>query len=393
MNFYGFRREDGAYGVRNHVAIISSVICSNGVVEEIARQVPGVLPLTHSHGCGSTGEITLRTLSGVGKNPNIAAVLVVGLGCEASGAPELAEAVANSGKRVEYLVIQENGGTYGTVIKGAEIARKMLSHVQQEERVEAGLEYLTVGFECGGSDAFSGITANPAAGVMADMLVAEGGTAIISEITEMVGTAHLLKRRAASPAVAKKIEAYVKLGTEASNWDAHRNASRAIAPGNMEGGLTSVVEKSLGCIMKGGTTTITDCIPYAVKPSTKGLVIMETDGYDIESMAGMAAGGAQVIVFTTGRGSPSGFAGVPVIKVVSNSTTYKNMEGDLDINAGAILDDGKTIQEVGRTIFELMIKVAGGELTKSEKNKQNHFAIRQEGFNYPTLKDVAGKGL
>jgi len=393
MNFHGFLREDGTYGVRNHVAIISTVVCSNEVVEEIARQVPGVIPFRHSHGCGSTGEVTLRTLSGIGKNPNIAAVVVVGLGCETCSAPELAEVIAHTGKAVEFLVIQKDGGTSATVTKGVEIARKMLGKVKQEKRVKAGLEHLTVGFECGGSDAFSGITANPAAGAMADMLVAEGGTAIISEITEMVGTAHLLKQRAASPAVANKIESYVRLGTEASNWNAQRNATRAIAPGNMEGGLTSVVEKSLGCIMKGGTSIITDCVPYAIKPATKGLVIMETDGYDIESMAGMAAGGAQVFVFTTGRGSPSGFAGVPVIKVVSNSTTYGNMEGDLDINAGIIIDEDKTIQEVGMTIFELMIKVAGGEQTKSEKNRQNHFAIRQEGFNYPTQKEVAAKGL
>ncbi|MFC1988891.1 UxaA family hydrolase [Chloroflexota bacterium] len=393
MNFFGFQREDGTFGVRNHVAIISSVVCSNGVVEEIARQVPGVLPFTHSHGCRTNGEITLRTLSGIGRNPNIAAVLVVGLGCEMCDATSLAEAIAKSGKPVEYLVIQKTGGTHKTATKGAEIARKMLSHIQREERVETGLERLTVGFECGGSDAFSGITANPAAGVMADMLVAEGGTAIISEITEMVGTVHLLRQRAASPAVAKKIDAYVRLGIEASSWEANRNASRSGSPGNIEGGLTSIIEKSLGCIMKGGTTAVTDCIPYAAKPSTKGLVIMETDGYDIESMAGMAAGGAQIIVFTTGRGSPCGFAGVPVIKVVSNSTTFRNMDGDLDINAGAIIDGNRTIQQVGQEIFAFMIKVAGGKLTKPEKNKQNHFAIRQEGFNYPTLKEVAEKGM
>jgi len=393
MNFYGYQRENGTYGVRNHVAIMASVICINGVVEEIARQVPGVIPLTHTHGCGRTREITLRTLSGIGRNPNFAAVLVIGLGCEGCGAPEVAEAMASSDKPVEYLVVQKAGGTYKTARKGAEIARKMLSHAQQEKRVKAGLEHLTLGLECGGSDAFSGITANPAVGATADMLIAEGGTAIISEITEMVGTAHLLKRRATNPAVSKKIEAYVKLGTEASNWGAHRSSSRAIAPGNIEGGLTSIIEKSLGCIMKGGTTAITDCVPYAIRPHAKGLVIMETGGYDIESMAGMVAGGAQVVVFTTGRGTPAGFAGVPVIKVVSNSTTYKNMEGDLDVNAGTIIDGGKTIQEVGKEIFELMVKVANGEETKSEKNKQNQFAIRQEGFNYPTLKDIAGKGL
>ena len=395
MNFYGYPRENGNYGVRNHVAVMSSVLCINGVVEEIARQVPGVLPLTHTHGCGSTEDITLRTLSGIGRNPNFAAVLVIGLGCEGCGAPEVAEAVASSGKPVEYLVVQKAGGTAETARKGAEIAGRMLSHAQQEKRVEIGLGHLAVGLECGGSDAFSGITANPAVGAAVDMLVAEGGTAIIAEITEMVGTAHLLKRRAVNPAVSKKIEAYVKLGTEASNWGARRSSShaRAIAPGNVEGGLTSIVEKSLGCIIKGGTATITDCVPYAMKPHTKGLVIMETAGYDIESIAGMAAGGAQVILFTTGRGTPAGFAGVPVIKVVSNSAAYKNMEGDLDVNAGTIIDSDKTTQEVGREIFELMVKVAGGELTKAEKNKQNQFAIRQEGFNYPTLKDIAEKGL
>lgn len=393
MNFYGYPRENGTYGVRNYVAVMSSVICINGVVEEIARQVPGVLPLTHTHGCGAIGEITLRTLSGIGKNPNFAAVLVIGLGCERCGAPEVAEAMASSGKPVEYLVVQKAGGTAETARKGVEIAKRMLSHAQQEKRVEIRLEHLTVGLECGGSDAFSGITANPAVGAAVDMLVAEGGAAIIAEITEMVGTAHLLKRRAVSPAVSQKIEAYVKLGTEASNWGARRNSSRAIAPGNVEGGLTSIVEKSLGCIIKGGTATITDCVPYAMKPHTKGLVIMETAGYDIESIAGMAAGGAQVILFTTGRGTPAGFAGVPVIKVVSNSTTYKNMEGDLDVNAGTIIDEDKTIQEVGKGIFKLMVKVASGELTKAEKNKQNQFAIRQEGFNYPTLKDIADKGL
>jgi len=372
---------------------MSTVVCANSIVEEIARQVPGVIPLMHSHGCGPTGEITLRALSGVGKNPNFTAILIIGLGCEACGATTLSESISASGKPVEYLIVQKNGGTAETTRKGVKIAKKLVEHTQKEKRTVTRLEQLTIGLECGGSDAFSGITANPAVGAATDMLVAEGGTAIISEITEMVGTAHLLKKRAASPEVAKKIEAYVRLGTEASNWMANRNSSRAIAPGNIEGGLTSIIEKSLGCIMKGGTTSITDCVPYAVKPHTKGLVIMETAGYDIESMAGMVAGGAQIIVFTTGRGNPAGFAGVPVIKVVSNSTTYNNMKDDMDINAGDIIDKDKTLEEVGSEIFKLLLNVASSELTKSEQNKQNQFAIRQEGFNYPTLKEAAEMGL
>ncbi len=393
MFFHGYPRENGTYGVRNHVAIMSAVVCANGVVEEIARQVPGVLPITHTHGCGGTGEIALRTLSGIGSNPNIAALLIIGLGCEVLGAPKIAEAVAHTAKPLEYLIIQKSGGSAETARKGAEIAGRMLRQAQQEKRVEVALEHLTLGLECGGSDTFSGITANPAVGVVADRLIAEGGTALISEIAEMRGTAHLLKRRAANSEVARKIEAYVNLGTLANVWDTGHLLTRGIPPGNIEGGLTTITEKSLGCIIKGGTTIINDCIPYAMKPKTKGLVIMETDSYDIESMAGMAAGGVQVIIFTTGRGSPAGFAGVPVIKVSSNSTTYKNMKGDIDVNAGGIIDENKTIQKVGEEIFGLLVRVASGELTKAERNKQNHFAIRQEGYHWPTLKDIASKRL
>jgi altronate dehydratase large subunit len=393
MDFKGYRREDGTYGVRNHVAVIASVVCASGVVEEIARRVPGVMPITHSCGCGPSGEIALRTLSGIGRNPNFSAVLVIGLGCEDCAAPAVAEAIAATGKPVEYLVIQKSGGTAATTRKGVKIAEKFLARARRQRRERAGLEHLVLGLECGGSDAFSGITANPALGVATDMLVAEGGTAIISEITEMVGTAHLLKRRAASPEIAEKIEAYVRLGTEASNWWAERSSGKAISAGNIEGGLTSIVEKSLGCIMKGGTSPITDCVPYAVSPVTKGLVIMETDGYDIESIAGMAAGGAQVVAFTTGRGNTAGFAGVPVIKVVTNTATYNRMRGNFDVNAGTITDGLKTIREVGGEIFGLILKVAGGRLTKAERNRQHQFAIRQEGFNYPSLKEIIEQGL
>lgn len=400
MQFYGYLREDGTYGVRNYVVVMSSVVCANGVVEEITRQVPGVVPITHTHGCGRTGEITLRTLSGLGRNPNVAALLVIGLGCEESVAPDIANAVAETGKPVEYLVTQDEGGTTETARKGAEIAKKgaeiakkLLAHAKRQKRVAAGLGHLSVGLECGGSDAFSGVSANPAVGIAADLVVASGGTVILSEISEMVGTAHLLKRRAANAVVAEKIDAYVALGTEAANWAIKRGYAGAISPGNIAGGLTNIIEKSLGCIAKGGTSTITDCIPYAMKPQTKGLVIMETAGYDIESMTGMVAGGAQVVIFTTGRGATAGYVLAPVIKVVSNSTTYKKMPGDFDVNAGAIIDDDTTIEGVGREIFELLIDVASGKQTRAEINKQYQFAIRQDGFYWPTLKEIAEKNL
>lgn len=393
MHFYGYPREDGTYGLRNYVVIMSSVVCANGVVEEVARQVPGVVPITHTHGCGHTGEITMRALSGLGRNANVAALLIIGLGCEESTAPDIADTVAKTGKPVEYLVIQNDGGTAETARKGSEIAKKMLTHAEGQKRVEVGLEHLTVGLECGGSDAFSGVSANPAVGAAADLVVAEGGTVILSELNEMVGTAHLLKRRAVNAAVAEKIDAYVALGTEAAAWSATRGYTGAITPGNVAGGLTNIVEKSLGCITKGGSSTITDCIPYAVKPRTKGLVIMETAGYDIESVTGMVAGGAQVVIFTTGRGSPAGYALAPVIKVVSNSNTYKKMPGDFDINAGTIIDSDKTIKEMGREIFELLVAVSSGEQTRAEINKQYQFALRQEGFHWPMLKDIAEKNL
>ena len=393
MYFYGYPREDGTYGVRNYVVVMSSVVCANSVVEEVVRQVPGVVPITHNHGCGRTGEITMRTLSGLGRNPNVAALLVIGLGCEESVAPDIAKAVAATGKPVEYLVIQDEGGTAETTRKGVEIARKLLAHVKGQERVEAGLEHLVVGLECGGSDAFSGVSANPAVGAAADLVVAEGGTAILSELSEMVGTAHLLKRRAVNAVVAEKIDAYVALGTEVAAWGAKRGYTGAVSPGNVAGGLTNITEKSLGCIAKGGTSTITDCILYAMKPKTKGLVIMETAGYDIESMTGMVAGGAQVVIFTTGRGSPAGHALAPVIKVVTNSATYKKMPGDFDVNAGTIIEDDKTIGDMGRDIFELLIDVSGGKQTRAEINRQCQFAIRQEGFHWSTLKGVAEKNL
>jgi len=393
MYFYGYPREDDTYGVRNYAVVMSSVVCVNSVVEEIARQVPGVVPITHNHGCGRTGEIAMRTLSGLGRNPNIAALLIIGLGCEESVAPDIAGAIRATGKPVEYLVVQDEGGTAETTRKGIEIARKLLAHVRRQERVEVGLEHLVVGLECGGSDAFSGVSANPAVGITADLVVNEGGTAIISEISEMVGTAHILKRRAVDAAVAKKIDVYVALGTEVAAWGAKRGYGGAVSPGNIAGGLTNIVEKSLGCIAKGGTSPITDCIPYAMKPQTKGLVIMETAGYDIESMTGMVAGGAQVVIFTTGRGSTAGYALAPVIKVVSNSTTYKKMAGDFDVNAGTIVDGDRQIEDVGREIFDFLIAVASGKQTRAEINKQCQFAIRQEGFHWPTLKDIAEKNL
>ena len=380
MEFLGYRREDGRAGVRNHVLVLSSVSCANGVVEAVGRALPDVVSVTHVYGCGYGPEdigVSIRALAGLMSNPNVGAALVIGLGCETLKPDFLKQSA--QGKPVESLVIQENGGSAATTEKGIEIARRFLKDLDEQDRVPAPVGELMVGLECGGSDAFSGVTANPAVGAAADRFVGEGATVILAETTEMIGTAHILKRRCATPELGEQVERLVNEHEKHVRASLGDLAGMVIAPGNIEGGLSSITEKSLGCIMKGGTTPITEYVEYAGRPSKNGLVIMDTPGYDIDSMAGMAAAGAQIILFTTGRGSTAGFPAVPVIKITSNSETYKNMPGDMDVNAGSILDEGKTIEEVGRELFDLSIEVAEGRRTCAEKNRSAVFNYLKQG--------------
>jgi altronate dehydratase large subunit len=380
MKFMGYKRKDGGYGIRNHVLIMCSVNCASGVVQAINRILPEVVPVINNYGCGSIGNdssIMLRTLAGIANNPNVASVVIIGLGCEGLGAERLAQVIKD--KPVEYLIIQRDGGSAATTSKGIEIAKHFLSLARQEKRVPVPIAELVVGLECGGSDAFSGITANPAVGAAADLLIKEGATAILSETTEMIGTAHILKRRVATPEVGKQIEALVNNQEKKVRQALGPFAGMVIASGNIDGGLSSITEKSLGCIEKGGTTPINEVIGYAQRPARRGLVIMDTPGYDIDSMAGLAAGGAHVILFTTGRGTPAGFPAVPVIKVCSNSTTFKSMPGDIDVNAGTIIDENRSVGEVGQDIFNLTIRVSNGELTCAEKNLSVPFNYLKEG--------------
>jgi len=380
MEFLGYRREDGKIGVRNHVLALSSVSCANGVVEAIGRALPEVVAVTHAYGCSCGPEdfgVSHRAMAGLLNNPNVGAALVVGLGCESMNSQFLTQAV--QGKPVEALVIQEDGGSRATTDKGIEICKKFLEELEAQERAPVPVSELIVGLECGGSDAFSGVTANPAVGAAADLFVGEGATAILAETTEMIGTAHILRRRCATPELGEVVERLVNDHEKHVRASLGELAGMVIAPGNIDGGLSSITEKSLGCIMKGGTTPITEYIEYAGRPSKPGLIIMDTPGYDIDSMAGMAAAGAQMILFTTGRGSTAGFPAMPVVKVTSNSKTYNNMPGDMDINAGSIIDDGKSIDDVGREIFELSIKVAEGHRTCSENNRSAVFNYLKQG--------------
>lgn len=371
-SFKGYRRPDGKVGISNHVAVLPSVACANGVALGIAAQAPGVIPLLHGHGCGRGGEdlgLHFRTLVNLGRNPNLYGLLVVGLGCEALRAAYLAENISQSGARVEYFDIQQVGGSRKAVERGLDIVRGMLAEAQAARREEVPLAEVVLGLECGGSDAFSGVTANPSVGLVADRLVERGGTVILTETTEMIGTAHILERRSADRRTAEEVKSRIEAAEKRTREILGPFASLAIAPGNMDGGMSSIQEKSLGCILKGGSTPIREVIDYGHPPSTRGLVIMDGPGYDVESMTGLAAAGCQVIIFTTGRGNPIGFPVVPVIKVASNSRMFHNMEDDMDVNAGAVLE-GKSLEEAADEIEDLLLRVLEGKLTKAERNRQ-----------------------
>lgn len=381
MGFMGYRRPDGKCGVRSHVMVLSSVSCANGVVNAIGRQVPKVKPVTHPEGCGrgiADVEITGRTLAGLCKNPNVAAVLIVGLGCEFMKAPQLAEQIRASGKTVKSLVIQEEGGTKKTTARGVAIVRGMLAEAAALKREDCGWEKLVLGLECGGSDALSGVTANPLVGVAADWLVGQGGTVILSETTEMIGTEEILKNRAVTPEIGKKLYGMIKDHTQFVKEALGPLAGLVISPGNIEGGLTNITEKSLGCIIKGGTSPVKEVVPYGVEPSQRGLVIMDTPGSDIFSLTGMGAGGAQILLFTTGRGSPVGFPIAPVVKIASNSEVFHTMEDDMDVNAGRLLE-GVSMEEAGSELIDLIKKVAEGEQPKAEANQQDCLSIHTVG--------------
>jgi len=380
MEFLGYTRADGRSGIRNHVLVVSSVSCANGVVQAIGRAVPEVVAVTHAYGCGCGPEdtgLSYRALAGLINNPNIGAVLVVGLGCEVLQSDMLTQSA--QGKQAEELVIQKEGGSAATTEKGIESVKKLLKVLEAQVRIPVPVSELVVGLECGGSDAFSGVTANPAVGAATDRFVAEGATVILGETTEMIGTAHILKRRCATPELGEQVERLVNEHEKHVRVSLGDLAGMVIAPGNIDGGISSITEKSLGCITKGGTTPINEVLQYAARPSKRGLVLMDTPGYDIDSMAGLAAAGAQIMLFTTGRGSIAGFPGVPVVKIASNSRTFNNMPGDMDVNAGSIIDDGRTIEEVGQKIFDLSIEVANGKQTCAEINRSAPFNYLKQG--------------
>jgi len=379
--FQGWRRADGRMGIRNHCLVLATVACAAGVVRQVGQRLPAVVAVEHAHGCGRGGPdlgLQIKTLAGLVQNPNVGAAVLVGLGCEVVSARLLKGTLARSGKPVETVVIQEAGGSSRAADQAEALARRLLGELEELPRHRGTAADLMVGLECGGSDTFSGLTANPAVGEAADRLVELGGTVILAETTEMIGALGPLLRLAESEEVAAKLKAKVERQEARAREMLGPLADAVLAPGNVESGLTTIAEKSLGCIAKGGSSPIREVVDYGDRPSRKGLVVMDTPGYDIESMAGMAAAGAQAILFTTGRGTPVGFPAVPVIKISSNSELFEAMPDDIDLDAGTILA-GKTARQVGEQIVDLLLRIARGEKTKAEINGQAVFAIAQEG--------------
>ena len=380
--FSGIRRPDGRVATRNYIGVIATVNCSASVSKYVAAHftpekmkawpnVDGVVPITHSSGCGmgSTGvgiDVLRKTIAGYCRHVNFAGVVIIGLGCEANQMDALFQAQnLQEGTLLKPLIIQTSGGTRKTVEAGIAAVESMLPKANQVERTRVPASHITIGLQCGGSDGYSGITANPALGAACDLLVSHGGTVILSETPEIYGAEHLLTRRAVSQDVADKLIRRIKWWeqyTERNEGSMDNNPS----PGNKAGGLTTILEKSLGAVAKGGTTNLVDVYEYADEVSAKGFVFMDTPGYDPVSATGQVAGGANLICFTTGRGSVYGCKPAPSIKLATNVVLYERMSEDMDVNCGPIIDGSVSVQDKGQEIFELILRVASGEATKSE---------------------------
>ncbi len=376
--FDGIVRPDGRVGTRNYLGVLTSVNCSATVAKLIARKaqamveanphIDGVVALTHGTGCGmaAPGEglnILRRTLSGYAAHPNFAGIVAVGLGCEVNQLADLDLTGCPTPART--LTIQEAGGTTAAAQAGVEALASLLPEAESARRKPVPASALTLGLNCGGSDAFSGMTANPALGAAVDVLVGAGGTAVLAETPEIYGAEHLLTARAATAAVADSLLARIAW------WEAYTAASGATmdanpSPGNKAGGITTILEKSLGAIAKGGSTPLRAVYEYAQPVTARGLVFMDTPGYDPVSVTGIVAGGAQMVCFTTGRGSVFGAKPAPSLKLCSNSRTYAAMAEDMDVNCGVIADGEAGVAEVGRKIFDLVLAVASGRATASE---------------------------
>ena len=384
--FQGYLRADGRVGTRNYIAVVAASNCAAFTADQVAQRfaarslpdnVDGVVSFPHGDGCGqamgSDTEQLQRTLEGVLDHPNIAAALVLGLGCEVNQIDHyLGRTSGLSADSLHGLTLQDSGGTRGTLDAAEQHLERFIQIAASCRRSEVPASRIVLGLNCGGSDSFSGITANPALGVCCDLLVEQGSTVVLAETTEIFGAEHLLLRRARSPQIASKLLHCVDgYKTYLRRFDGSFNDNPS--PGNKEGGLTNILEKSLGAVAKAGTSILEDVYDYAERITSPGFVFMNTPGYDPVSLAGLAAGGCNLIAFTTGRGSAIGFPSIPVLKISSNTRTYKRMTGNMDINAGRIADGEARVEQVGQEIFEALLRVASGEKTHAETLGHHEF--------------------
>ena len=392
--FLGYPRADGRAGTRNYIAVVAASNCAAHTVELIAQSyagerlppnVDGIIALPHGEGCGMAMGPDVaqlqRTLSGMLDHPNVSAALVLGLGCEVNQIDHYIGAGSPRTDRLVGMTLQSSGGTRATVEAARQSIGKLMEQAAAEDRKSLPASKITLGLNCGGSDSFSGITANPSLGYCSDLLAGIGATAVLAETTEIFGAEHLLVRRARNRQVADKLLAMIQFYKDylrrfGGSFDDNPS------PGNKEGGLTNILEKSLGAAAKGGTTPLMDVFDYSERINTPGFVFMNTPGYDPPSLAGLGAGGCNLIAFTTGRGSAIGFPTIPVLKIASNSSTFRRMSDNMDVNAGRIADGDATVEQIGREIFDYLLRVASGERTSSERLGHKEFVVWRIG---PTL--------
>jgi altronate dehydratase large subunit len=369
MNFMGYRRPDGRVGTRNCVGVLSTVVCANEVARSIAGQVKGAVAFSHQQGCCQTPPDLARvteTLIGLGSNPNLAAVLLVSLGCEGTDVARVKQAIADSGKPVQVLTIQEEGGAANTTAKGVLAVQQMAVAASRMTRVACPVSDLVLGLKCGSSDTTSGLASNPAVGEAVERLVAEGGTAILGEVTEVIGAEHLLARQCKDETVARdmlKLVERMESRVKAMGVDMRGGQP---TPGNIKGGLTTIEEKSLGAIAKIGAAVVQAVYEYAQAPKATGLVFMDSPGREPELLTGMAAAGANLIVFTTGRGAPQGFPFVPVVKVTGNELTWNRLQDHMDLSVHGVMEGEESLKQAGARLYEKLVETASGVETKAE---------------------------
>ena len=380
MTFFGYKRPDGRVGVRNKVLILPASVCASDTTRIIAQQVVGSVTFNNQQGCSqvaSAQQLTMDVMAGYAANPNIYGTVVVSLGCENCQMDLVVKAIQErTNKPIKQVIIQEAGGTLKAVDLAVRYAKEMVAEASLLQKEEFPISELIVGTECGGSDPTSGLAANPVIGQMSDLVVAAGGTSILSETTEFIGAEHILARRAATPEVHDRIFEIVHRYEKALQLVGEEVREGNPSPGNKAGGITTLEEKSLGCIHKGGHSPVNAVYDYAKQVEPKqGLVIMDTPGNDPSSVAAMVAGGAQVVVFSSGRGTPTGNPIAPVIKITGNKLTFAKMEDNIDLDASPLIYGEKTLEELGDDLLKMVVETASGKQTKAESLGFTEMAI------------------